>query len=179
MTPRYLQDYLGDGGPVLWLLLVLGVVLWTLIMLRWSYLTRWSLPSGSLRSGDHAGESSRSLRSGDHAGESGRLALSWSLFAHDAASVRLGWGARWIRTLVVVAPLLGLLGTVSGMVETFSALAGDPDAGASVAGGISEALVTTQFGLILAIPGTLVGRWLDRQADRILQRIRAQASEAA
>lgn len=166
MTPRYLQDYLGDGGPVLWLLLVLGVVLWTLIALRWSYLTQCSLPS-------------RSPRSGDRAGESGRLALSEGLFAHDEASVRLGWGARWIRTLVVVAPLLGLLGTVSGMVETFSALAGDPDAGASVAGGISEALVTTQFGLILAIPGTLVGRWLDRQADRILQRIRAHASEAA
>ena len=63
------------------------------------------------------------------------------------------------------------------MVETFSALAGDPDAGASVAGGISEALVTTQFGLILAIPGTLVGRWLDRRANTILELVRAGRPE--
>lgn len=169
MTPRYLQDYLADGGPVLWLLLALGTVLWTLIALRWSYLARCARASQTPHFRSLSGVGATSAP----------LALSGSLFMHDDTSLRLGWGARWIRTLVVVAPLLGLLGTVSGMVETFSALAGDPDAGASVAGGISEALVTTQFGLILAIPGTLVGRWLDRQADRILQRVRVHTAEAA
>lgn len=163
MTPYFVHDYLRDGGAVLWLLLLLGTALWTLIVLRWSYLLGW------LRA------SRRALVLVD-AGT--RMTFTRGLFLTDEVSIRLSWGARWIRTLVVVAPLLGLLGTVSGMVETFSALAGAPDAGDSVAGGISEALVTTQFGLILAIPGTLVGRWLDRFANRILDRVRARQPEA-
>ena len=163
MTPDVLHDYLRDGGAVLWLLVLLGTVLWTLIVLRWSYLLSWW----------RANRRGLSLVDPEP-----RMTVVRGLFSTDEVSFRLSWGARWIRTLVVVAPLLGLLGTVSGMVETFSALAGDPDAGDSVAGGISEALVTTQFGLILAIPGTLVGRWLDRLANRILAHVRARQSEA-
>lgn len=163
MIPHFVQDYLRDGGPVLWLLLLLGAVLWTLIVLRWRYLLRWS-SAGTLYSEVDVNIVRPVIE---------------SVFSTDEASVRLGWGARWIRTLVVVAPLLGLLGTVSGMVETFSALAGNPDARASVAGGISEALVTTQFGLVLAIPGTMAGNWLDRRANRLLQHIRAQRRDAA
>ncbi len=69
------------------------------------------------------------------------------------------------RSIVQAAPLLGLLGTVSGMIDTFQAL-GDADGitpGGGVAGGISEALFSTQMGLIVAIPGLLVGRLLDRR----------------
>ncbi|MBU6160681.1 MAG: MotA/TolQ/ExbB proton channel family protein [Myxococcales bacterium] len=162
MRPDVLEEYLRDGGAVLWLLLCLGTVLWALIMLRFRYLLSWSRPNRVQLPLKDAGRS---------------MTVTRRLFSHDEISRRLNWGARWIRTLVVVAPLLGLLGTVSGMVETFSALAGDPDAGASVAGGISEALVTTQFGLILAIPGTLVGRWLDRRASTILELVRAGRPE--
>jgi biopolymer transport protein ExbB/TolQ len=163
MVPHFVQDYLRDGGLVLWLLLLLGAVLWTLIALRWSYLSRWS--SGGRTVCPDVDPKTV-------------LPLAYALFSGDEVKVRLGWGARWIRTLVVVAPLLGLLGTVSGMVETFSALAGNPDARASVAGGISEALVTTQFGLVLAIPGTMAGNWLDRRAHRLLQQIWSQRPEA-
>ncbi len=56
--------------------------------------------------------------------------------------------------LTAIAPLLGLLGTVAGMIGTFDAvaIAGGETAG-QVAGGISQALITTQFGLLVAIPG--------------------------
>lgn len=68
--------------------------------------------------------------------------------------------------IVRSAPLLGLLGTVAGMISTFDAL-GDTssasNAGTGVAGGISEALFSTQLGLLVAIPGLLIGRMLDRQ----------------
>jgi len=58
--------------------------------------------------------------------------------------------------LVVAAPLLGLLGTVLGMIETFDAVAlGSGAATDMVARGISQALITTQVGLIAALPGTL------------------------
>ncbi len=62
-----------------------------------------------------------------------------------------------VKTVSVVAPLLGLLGTVTGMIQTFQAItlfgAGDPK---MMAGGISEALVTTMLGLIIAIPLVLL-----------------------
>jgi biopolymer transport protein ExbB len=56
--------------------------------------------------------------------------------------------------LTVIAPLLGLLGTVMGMIETFDAVSAvSGETGSRVASGISRALITTQFGLIVALPG--------------------------
>lgn len=72
-----------------------------------------------------------------------------------------------IRLICAVAPLLGLLGTVSGMIETFSSLTGlQSYAGDNtMAGGISKALISTQMGLLVAIPGVFMGRFLDRRED--------------
>ncbi|MEM6296661.1 MAG: MotA/TolQ/ExbB proton channel family protein [Myxococcota bacterium] len=67
--------------------------------------------------------------------------------------------------VVAVAPLLGLLGTVSGMIETFASL-GDmtlTSQSGGIAGGISQALLTTQFGLAVAIPGLVVRGLLQRR----------------
>jgi len=77
--------------------------------------------------------------------------------------------ATLIRSLVAMAPLLGLLGTVSGMIETFQSL-GDMALFAQsggVAGGVSQALLTTQVGLAVAIPGLLLGRVLDKREARL------------
>ena len=74
-----------------------------------------------------------------------------------------------ILSIVTVAPLLGLLGTVSGMIETFDSL-GDMSLFAQsggIAGGISQALFTTQMGLAVAIPGMVVGGMLDKRAVTI------------
>lgn len=69
------------------------------------------------------------------------------------------------RSLVAVAPLLGLLGTVDGMIETFDSL-GDmalfTNSG-GIAGGISRALFTTQMGLAISIPGLLIGRVIEHK----------------
>lgn len=73
----------------------------------------------------------------------------------------------WLGVIAItaaIAPLLGLLGTVSGMIETFKLMtifgAGDPSA---VSGGISEALVTTELGLVVAIPSLLLHALLSRK----------------
>jgi biopolymer transport protein ExbB len=79
---------------------------------------------------------------------------------------------RFLPTLGVlgtIAPLLGLLGTVTGMINTFKVITaqgtGDPSA---MAGGISEALLTTKFGLAVAIPIMLIHHLLSRRVDKIV-----------
>jgi biopolymer transport protein ExbB len=66
------------------------------------------------------------------------------------------------------APLLGLLGTVTGMINTFKLITvfGSGDA-RTLSSGISEALVTTEFGLIVAIPSLLLYAFLSRKARRL------------
>jgi biopolymer transport protein ExbB len=71
-----------------------------------------------------------------------------------------------IRACVLIAPLLGLLGTVVGVQSTFA----DMLAGGTVTGmgrGIGQALLTTQYGLCIAVPGLLAERLLRRRIDRI------------
>lgn len=68
-----------------------------------------------------------------------------------------------------VGPLLGLLGTVSGMISTFDAIeAGGIGKMEFVAGGISEALITTLSGLVVAIPAVIVHRYLVAKVDGLL-----------
>ncbi len=77
-----------------------------------------------------------------------------------------------IALLSGVAPLLGLLGTVSGMVTTFSVIAefGTGNARA-LASGISEALITTQTGLVVAVPGLFLATLLLRRSNQLLERM--------
>jgi biopolymer transport protein ExbB len=78
-----------------------------------------------------------------------------------------------IAILATVAPLLGLLGTVSGMITTFLVIAtsGTGDAKA-LASGISEALITTQTGLVVAVPGLFLANYLRRRTERLEARMR-------
>ncbi len=89
------------------------------------------------------------------------------------AAIRKQSGAieKYIPTIIIlaaVAPLLGLFGTVSGMVETFKVIGmygmGNAQAMAS---GIREAMITTQAGLLVAIPGIFIGQVLKKKAGNI------------
>jgi len=79
-----------------------------------------------------------------------------------------------------VAPLLGLLGTVIGMITAFSKLenAGSKVDPAILAGGIWEALLTTAFGLIVAIPALAAFYWLDGKVDKVREEMRHAAIKA-
>jgi biopolymer transport protein ExbB len=86
-------------------------------------------------------------------------------------------GLNLLKIISMVAPLLGLLGTVTGMIITFQAItifgAGDPKA---MAGGISSALVTTVLGLVVAIPTVLVHTLVNGRAKRVLQILEEQSA---
>jgi biopolymer transport protein ExbB len=74
-----------------------------------------------------------------------------------------------VGTIAAIAPLLGLLGTVFGMIKAFNVISiqgvGNPS---SLAGGISEALITTAAGLVVAIPTFVLYRYLANRADALI-----------
>ncbi|OUS25418.1 energy transducer TonB [Thalassotalea sp. 42_200_T64] len=82
-----------------------------------------------------------------------------------------------IKIISVVAPLIGLLGTVTGMINTFQAITlfgtGDPKL---MAGGISQALVTTVLGLVVAIPMVFLFTWLNTRSRNIISVLQQQSA---
>ena len=85
---------------------------------------------------------------------------------------KLERGLSFISVTAAVAPLLGLLGTVTGMINTFKliTLFGTGDA-KSLSSGISEALITTEFGLVVAIPSLLLSAFLSRKANSMIAKM--------
>ena len=86
-------------------------------------------------------------------------------------------GLLFIKVISVVAPLMGLLGTVTGMIKTFQIItlygAGDPK---MMAGGISQALMTTVLGLVVAIPMVLIHTLVSGQSKRIINILHSQSA---
>lgn len=82
-----------------------------------------------------------------------------------------------IKIISTIAPLMGLLGTVTGMIQVFQQItvygAGDPTI---MAGGISMALMTTVLGIVAAIPAILMHSWVKSKADRIIHIMEEQAT---
>jgi len=86
-------------------------------------------------------------------------------------------GLLFIKVVSVVAPLMGLLGTVTGMIQTFQVItlygAGDPK---MMAGGISQALMTTVLGLVVAIPMVLLHTIVSGQSKKIINVLQSQSA---
>lgn len=178
---RSTWEFVLAGGPVMWPLLALSLWLWALVLYKFLWLARVR------REGLEPGQALESLLSGqppDIVGpRSAALAHFLGAGSHaPQADVRL-WEASvrrqgprlWrhvdtILMLAAVAPLLGLLGTVSGMIETFAVIGEHGTGNAqAMAGGIREALITTETGLLVAIPGLFAGYVLRRQARKLQQ----------
>lgn len=110
----------------------------------------------------------------DHDLETLELKLDEAILKETPAFER---GLPTIKILAAVAPLLGLLGTVTGMIQTFQSITlfgtGDPKI---MAGGISEALVTTVLGLIVSIPLVLLHSILSGKAEQYTQVLDEQAA---
>ena len=174
-----LWRYLVAGGLAMMLPLVAAAaLLWYAIGVRWSALTRGSARNVRvLIRRFEKGEATPPNGIVDEAIEIG-VRLRDSRRPHlrrylDEAFADLRTRAKThstlITTLVAVAPLLGLLGTVVGMIETFESL-GDMamfTQGGGIAAGIATALFTTQMGLVVAAPGLIAKAVLDRRQHQI------------
>jgi biopolymer transport protein ExbB len=133
-----------DGGPFVVLIFLCGVLMWTLVIERYWYFSRM-LPADIANAistwrgrGEHQSWCSRQIR----------RALISRLNAGMSANMPL------LRVLVPLSPLLGLIGTVSGMLQVFDSMAlrGSADARA-MAAGVSEAMICTMTGLAVSITG--------------------------
>ncbi len=152
-----------QGGWVSYALAAVSVLLWSAVLVRAQIL--WPANPLSPDAGKNGpGALAHFLRDAPRFRNSpGRLKMR-----ARRALRRLEMMRDVISTLVVIAPLLGLLGTVTGMVEMFGSLQSTAGTGGeqTVAGGISTAMVTTQLGLVIAAPGVIVAYWLTRQQMR-------------
>lgn len=181
-----LADYFCTGGFVMVPLLTISLIMWILIIERALYLRRlgrkimkmetaWKLicdnqmPDPGQYTGVIALMVARFLqeRSGDHVLDHyilDEIVFSLNRELTDYLEI--------IAVLAALAPLLGLLGTVIGMMSTFDVLSifGTGNVKA-MAKGISEALVTTETGLVVAIPGLYMKSFLERRAANLRQRI--------
>ena len=157
MLMERVSTLLSDAGAAGVALVGVSVVLWT---------------SASVRALRLAGAPVARFEAMARGGPRGRVEA-----CRRRALDELAEGRDVLRALVAAAPLLGLLGTVSGMVELFDALHGSAAAvgRGSVAGGISTALVTTQLGLVIGVPGLFAARALEGRERRLRTRIDERA----
>jgi len=186
---KSLFDTLKSGGLLVWPILAVGVLALLLAVEKGLFLFRVRSNSDRIMQNisqmvendeiDSCTDYCRSnsqyptcqiMASGlQHIGQSQQV-LEHSL--HEALLQQIPRFERFLPTLAMLAgisPLLGLLGTVTGMITTFQVInlfgTGDPR---MMSGGISEALITTQLGLMVAIPILFVHHFFERKVDIIL-----------
>ena len=173
-------EYLHPGGPVMIPLILVSIWMWALIVDRTLYFRRIAKDDVDLKqamemlSGTPLPKTSNGLLSQVVASflkeRTGNKKLDQDIL-DQCAMQEMSPLKRYlsvIAMLAAVAPLFGLLGTVTGMITTFNVIAlfGTGNAKA-MAGGISEALITTQSGLLVAIPGLFMSAFLTRRANRL------------
>jgi biopolymer transport protein ExbB len=170
-----------QGGYVGYTIIVLGIFAFLIGMIRWAAVTITGRKVAAQRRTDNVDQGNPLGRvlsvfeeNRDVDPETLELKLDEAVLRESSRLERFQWV---VKTISVVAPLLGLLGTVTGMIQTFQAItlfgAGDPK---MMAGGISEALVTTMLGLMTAIPLVLLYDTLSNSTRRIIDVLDEQSA---
>ena len=156
-----LLSFLEHGGHVLWIILALSLLMWTLILERYLY---FSFTVPQLRRELHE-QWSRHWQAWRADEEHHWLLRRIGADYTAEYTLEIGNNLRQIRTLMGILPLLGLLGTVSGMIKTFDVITVFGTGNVrGLATGISEALITTMAGLLTALSGLYFSSHLDARA---------------
>lgn len=173
--------FMNAGGIVMWVLFVLNLMLWYGLGYRYLVLKRGTMGNVRRLIEKHETRADKkefkglldyaindSLKAANEAkaiNKKVRNYITDVLFPYVMITSKY---SVLVKTIVVLAPLVGLLGTVMGMIETFDALQSSSmfSQGESISGGISKALFTTELGLVVAVPGLILGRILERKQER-------------
>ena len=163
------QAFVETGGGVLLVIGAVTVIMWTLMLERFYYFSRlFPAAADSVQAqwevrDDHSSWDAHQIR---------RLLVS-------ELRMQLEDGLPYIRVLVALCPLLGLLGTVTGMIEVFDvmAVAGSGNAKA-MAGGVSKATIPTMAGMVAALSGLILSARLENfasdEGERLADRLEIQ-----
>ncbi|MCR9105247.1 MAG: MotA/TolQ/ExbB proton channel family protein [Gammaproteobacteria bacterium] len=149
--------FMDMGGPVLYGIAVLLLVMWTLIFERfWYFKVGWKKDVARII----ATWEGRAERKSWNAKQVRQKLLS-------EARMQINQYLPVIKTLVALCPLFGLLGTVYGMIEVFNIMAvtGGSDA-KMMAGGVSQATIPTMAGMVAALSGVFANTYITRAAQR-------------
>ena len=152
-----IQEFLERGGPVLTYIMGLTFVLWAFILERLAYF-------GFAYKGDR----NRVLKEwGARSDHHSRMAHAIRDQLISEVKAKAEQNVELIKTLVAVAPLFGLLGTVTGMVSVFDvmAISGSSDARAMSAG-VARATIPTMAGMVAALSGLLFSNQIERLAKQ-------------
>lgn len=147
------------GGPLMWVLAFFSVMALTVMLYLWLVQRRGAFVREGLE---------RLKSAKDPEAEGARIA--------DRAFAAVDW----LADIAAIAPLVGLLGTVLGMFQAFGGIAADVTAGAKpvvLAQGVSQAIVTTIFGLVVAIPCLVAHALFRRRAARNVAALEEKADE--
>jgi biopolymer transport protein ExbB len=171
------------GGPIMWPLLVTSLVATTVVVERVLFILRDRAKRspdtvGLLLQHVERGEFDRALRTGQASEDFVARTLAYGLAnrersfsnalfqAANRELKRYNHGLPVLDTIITLAPLLGLLGTVTGMIRSFGLLGGAQlDAPAAITGGIAEALIATAFGLGIAIIALIPYNYLNSKLE--------------
>jgi biopolymer transport protein ExbB len=154
------RAFVEQGGNVLLVIAFVTAVMWTLILERFWYF-RVGFRREAIRvqtlwddRTDHASWNAKAIR---------QVLIS-------NLNLDLTWGLGMIGTLVALCPMLGLLGTVTGMIEVFDVMATGSGNTRGMAAGVSKATLPTMAGMVAAISGMLFHIQLERFADAAIER---------
>jgi len=187
-TRQTLVEHIRKGGPVMVPILALAAAALGVALVKWVSLAVLPKPSrrqidGLLQTVARGDEAEARAKAGKLKGPVGTMLtagiahlrepreLVEEVMYEQVLATRLKLH-RWLPFIAVAAasaPLLGLLGTVTGIINTFKLITvfGSGDV-KMLSGGISEALITTEFGLIVAIPSLLIHAFLSRRAKGVV-----------
>ena len=157
-----IRRFMDAGGDVLWLIAAVTFLMWTLLFERY-----WYFRFGLQQDVDQVMDTweGRAERKSWNAHQIRELLVS-------QITLKINENLPIIKTLVALCPLLGLLGTVTGMIEVFNIMAvtGGGDA-KSMAGGVSKATIPTMAGMVAALSGvfgdTYIGRLASRESELV------------
>ena len=187
-TKETVGEHISKGGVVMWPILLLAAAALVIGVLKWVQLSKIKMATDSdlqtvLEQLKQGNRNAALGRARSIAGPAGALLTTAIEHADEKkeyieevlyermlnAKPRLEAYLPFIALTAAAAPLLGLLGTVTGMISTFNMISlfgtGDPR---TLSSGISEALITTEFGLLVAIPAVLLHAFLNRRVKGII-----------
>ncbi len=193
-----LWDMMMSGGVILWIIVAMSVV--TLVLMVYYLFTvtpAREVPAGfvkrayaQIRAGDVRGAYQMCegrdellpsvLRAGLRMSNHDRYVIQEAMESEGERGATALWQKiSYLSNVATLAPLLGLLGTVWGMIQAFGAIAFDDSQvkGLRMAEGVAQAMITTAAGLMLAIPAMLVYFYLRGRVTRIVAEVEAEASE--